>query len=166
MEFGGELVLTEHGSSDSDMHQSGSRVVEPRPNFRLFLSINPSSGEVSRAMRKRCVEVCLIWSNINQIGSCSKKGTIYQRPSSIIESLHTLDCLWHAGMESAALAKVLITHPTIFDILFIHAIIIIIVIFVFGTTLVLLFMVFMIFTIPFFVRVLMMKILSTKRLYK
>ena len=110
MEFGGKLVLTECGSSDSDMHQSGSRVVEPHPNFRLFLSMNPSSGEVSRAMRNRCVEVCLISSNINQIGSCSRKETIYQRPSSSIETLDTLDCLWHVGLKSAALAKVMLNY--------------------------------------------------------
>lgn len=39
---------------------SSQRVIRPHPNFRLFLTADPSCGEVSRAMRNRCVEVCLL----------------------------------------------------------------------------------------------------------
>lgn len=39
---------------------SSHRVIRPHPNFRLFLTADPSCGEVSRAMRNRCVEVCLL----------------------------------------------------------------------------------------------------------
>ena len=57
MEIGGSLVLTEGGGSDS----TGARVIHPHPNFRLFLSMNAETGgEVSRAMRNRCIEVSLI----------------------------------------------------------------------------------------------------------
>ena len=60
MEFGGELVMTECGVSDDDTN-SKPRVIQPHPNFRLFLSMNPNShGEVSRAMRNRCIEVCVL----------------------------------------------------------------------------------------------------------
>jgi hypothetical protein len=60
MEFGGELVITECGTSDED-HNSKPRVIKPHPNFRLFLSMNPGlHGEVSRAMRNRCIEVCVL----------------------------------------------------------------------------------------------------------
>lgn len=60
MEFGGELVMTECGISDEDQN-SKPRVIKPHPNFRLFLSMNPGShGEVSRAMRNRCIEVCVL----------------------------------------------------------------------------------------------------------
>jgi len=57
MEIGGSLVLTEGGGSDS----TGARVIHPHPNFRLFLSMNADTGgEVSRAMRNRCIEVSLV----------------------------------------------------------------------------------------------------------
>lgn len=60
MEFGGQLVVTECGIADSTQ-DAKPRVIKPHPNFRLFLSMNPNShGEVSRAMRNRCIEVCVI----------------------------------------------------------------------------------------------------------
>ena len=60
MEFGGQLVVTECGIADN-ARDATPRVIQPHPNFRLFLSMNPSShGEVSRAMRNRCIEVCII----------------------------------------------------------------------------------------------------------
>ena len=60
MEFEGELIMTECGVSDDD-ENAKPRVIKPHPNFRLFLSMNPNShGEVSRAMRNRCIEVCVL----------------------------------------------------------------------------------------------------------
>lgn len=35
-------------------------VLFPHPNFRMFLTVNPSFGEVSRAMRNRGVEICMM----------------------------------------------------------------------------------------------------------
>eukprot|EP00957_Ditylum_brightwellii_P177856 13546995-Ditylum_brightwellii.AAC.1 len=62
MEQGGELILAECSvSSDDQKHpHQAHRVVTRHPNFRLFLSMNPTSGEVSRAMRNRCIEISLI----------------------------------------------------------------------------------------------------------
>lgn len=57
MEPGGELLLTETGTQGSeDSHRS----MKPHPDFRLFLSMNPDRGEVSRAMRNRCVEIAIL----------------------------------------------------------------------------------------------------------
>ncbi|CAN0118281.1 unnamed protein product, partial [Ectocarpus fasciculatus] len=67
LEPGGVLPLTECGTSSGDGQEvaSGSpssshRTIRPHPNFRLFLTADPSCGEVSRAMRNRCVEVSLL----------------------------------------------------------------------------------------------------------
>ncbi|KAI2503973.1 AAA-family ATPase [Fragilaria crotonensis] len=57
MEPGGELLLSETGTQDNG---SSHRSIKPHRNFRLFLSMNPDRGEVSRAMRNRCVEVSLL----------------------------------------------------------------------------------------------------------
>eukprot|EP00981_Chlorochromonas_danica_P002653 scaffold521_cov177-Ochromonas_danica.AAC.7 len=48
LEPNGELVLNEDGSG---------RVVRRHENFRIFFAMDPSLGEVSRAMRNRCVEL-------------------------------------------------------------------------------------------------------------
>lgn len=58
MEPNGSLLLAEAGvdeTTDGCTH----RKIECHPNFRLFLSMNPSYGEVSRAMRNRCVEISI-----------------------------------------------------------------------------------------------------------
>lgn len=53
-EPGGVLILSERG------HVNGSvEVIRPHPNFRLFMSVDPQHGELSRAMRNRGIEICL-----------------------------------------------------------------------------------------------------------
>ena len=53
-----EFVLAECGGEKA-------RVIVPHKIFRIFLSMNPSVGEVSRAMQNRCLEICLIPSSLN-----------------------------------------------------------------------------------------------------
>ena len=69
LEPGGVLPLTECGTSPDDNtneskvageNTSSHRIVRPHPNFRLFLTADPACGEVSRAMRNRCVEISLL----------------------------------------------------------------------------------------------------------
>lgn len=55
METGGELLINECGVIDGQL-----RVVKPHANFRLFLAMDAQYGEVSRAMRNRCVEIALL----------------------------------------------------------------------------------------------------------
>ncbi len=47
-EDNGVLVINEAG---------GERVIEPHPEFRVFLTVNPRKGELSKAMRNRCLEI-------------------------------------------------------------------------------------------------------------
>ncbi|KAK5030524.1 AAA ATPase midasin [Exophiala sideris] len=54
LEPNGVLTLSEHHSACS-----GSRVIKPHPNFRVFLTLDPRYGELSRAMRNRSLEVFL-----------------------------------------------------------------------------------------------------------
>ena len=100
METGGELVLTECGIDD-DVANGGfgtSRVIKPHPNFRLFLSMNPSFGEVSRAMRNRCIEVSLLPPSTSECLSLEASA----------DNLDAFDCLWHNGIRSSSLAKTMV----------------------------------------------------------
>ena len=54
LEPNGYLTINEHCASDGT-----ARVVKPHPNFRLFLTVDPRHGELSRAMRNRSVELFL-----------------------------------------------------------------------------------------------------------
>ncbi|KAF8340373.1 uncharacterized protein EI90DRAFT_3012262 [Cantharellus anzutake] len=51
----GSLALTERGLVNGEME-----VLQPHPNFRLIMTVNPSRGELSRAMRNRGVEVACL----------------------------------------------------------------------------------------------------------
>ncbi|KAL1318551.1 hypothetical protein AAHE18_15G213600 [Arachis hypogaea] len=55
VEPSGSIVVNERGIVDGNPY-----VVHPHPNFRLFLTVNPHYGEVSRAMRNRGVEIFMM----------------------------------------------------------------------------------------------------------
>ena len=52
LEPNGSLIINENRSSDGS-----ARVINPHPNFRLFLTMDPRHGELSRAMRNRSIEL-------------------------------------------------------------------------------------------------------------
>ncbi|XP_060128572.1 midasin isoform X2 [Zootoca vivipara] len=52
LEPGGVLTMSERGVIDGI-----TPTITPHPNFRLFLSMDPSHGEISRAMRNRGIEI-------------------------------------------------------------------------------------------------------------
>ncbi|XP_076823935.1 midasin-like isoform X3 [Clavelina lepadiformis] len=54
LEPSGVLTITERGIIDGKVVE-----IKPHPDFRLILSLDPSCGELSRAMRNRCVEIHL-----------------------------------------------------------------------------------------------------------
>lgn len=54
LEPNGTLIINEHSTSDGQ-----ARVIRPHPGFRIFLTVDPRMGELSRAMRNRAVEVHL-----------------------------------------------------------------------------------------------------------
>ncbi|SCV04461.1 LAMI_0H16314g1_1 [Lachancea mirantina] len=59
LEAGGSMVINE-----CNLEDGSPRVVKPHPDFRLFLTVNPKFGELSRAMRNRGVELFLEDLNI------------------------------------------------------------------------------------------------------
>ncbi|OJD27910.1 hypothetical protein ACJ73_00703 [Blastomyces percursus] len=54
MEPNGCLVINEQRTRDGT-----AKVVKPHPKFRLFLTMDPRYGELSRAMRNRAIEICV-----------------------------------------------------------------------------------------------------------
>lgn len=53
----GKLLLSEKGVSSTDGGANQSECVSKHPQFRAFLTLDPKNGEISRAMRNRCVEL-------------------------------------------------------------------------------------------------------------
>lgn len=54
LEPGGSLTINEKGSIDGQITE-----IHPHSNFRLFFTMNPKFGELSRAMRNRGIEVVM-----------------------------------------------------------------------------------------------------------
>jgi midasin len=54
LEEGGLLLVNECGLVDGQ-----PRIITPHPDFRVFMAMDPQFGEVSRAMRNRCVEIVI-----------------------------------------------------------------------------------------------------------
>ncbi|TPX21820.1 hypothetical protein DIZ76_015784 [Coccidioides immitis] len=52
MEPDGYLIINEQRTSDGSV-----QIVKPHPHFRLFLTMDPKYGELSRAMRNRSIEI-------------------------------------------------------------------------------------------------------------
>jgi midasin len=89
MEPNGYLVLNEQRTEDGS-----ARTIVPHPNFRLFLTMDPRNGELSRAMRNRSVEVCFL--SEFPVAASSK-----HTPSFTLESaLYRLRYVWNSDAES------------------------------------------------------------------
>lgn len=113
MEKDGELLLSECGTQDGeDSSSSSHRLIKPHPNFRVFLTMNPANGEISRAMRNRCVEISLL----QPIKTDVSQGKDIERPGVAAtmtkgEKIDFLGGLRHAGARSLQLASALLhTH--------------------------------------------------------
>jgi midasin len=62
LEPNGYLSINEHSTADGE-----ARIVKPHPDFRIFMTVDPRFGELSRAMRNRAVEICLIPQETQQL---------------------------------------------------------------------------------------------------
>jgi hypothetical protein len=57
-ENNGVLMVNERGLVNGEV-----KVIKPHPNFRMFMTVDPRNGELSRAMRNRGVEIALVDSS-------------------------------------------------------------------------------------------------------
>jgi midasin len=51
----GSITLSERGYDDGKL-----QILKPHPNFRLFMTVDPQYGELSRAMRNRGIEIAFV----------------------------------------------------------------------------------------------------------
>lgn len=78
LEPNGKLIINE-----CSLENGEPRVVNPHPNFRLFLTLNPKYGELSRAMRNRGIEVYM--DSLNERASHWDMAQI-ARPAHLVSS--------------------------------------------------------------------------------
>ena len=61
LEPDGYLSINEHPTENGE-----ARILKPHPNFRIFLTMDPRNGELSRAMRNRAVELFVPPPNVGK----------------------------------------------------------------------------------------------------
>ena len=67
LEPGGVLTINERGVQDD----GSVPTITPHPDFRLILTMDPKYGEISRAMRNRGIEICLLGEVRKDIINCA-----------------------------------------------------------------------------------------------
>ncbi|KAK4269128.1 hypothetical protein QN277_022325 [Acacia crassicarpa] len=75
VESSGSITVNERGIVDGN-----PLVIHPHPNFRMFITINPTGGEVSRAMRNRGVEIFMMppyWV-LDNVSGCKDDDTEFE----------------------------------------------------------------------------------------
>lgn len=96
LEADGHLVLSEQHSHE----ESGPRIIKPHPDFRIFLTMDPKYGELSRAMRNRSLEVFL-----SEPFPSSKEFELLQYNSTAsISNLRELEPMYIGGQNSVTAA--------------------------------------------------------------
>jgi len=82
LEPNGVLFVNERGLVNGEV-----KTVRPHPNFRIFLTVDPKNGEISRAMRNRGVEIALIDAlSVNDSISLTTSSTYSPSSSSSTDS--------------------------------------------------------------------------------
>lgn len=79
----GRLLLSEKGVTATDE----SEIVEQHHNFRAFLTLDPKNGEISRAMRNRCIELSF---NKESYTDDDLRQMIYQNG---VQNVNLINCL-------------------------------------------------------------------------
>ncbi|PWY71646.1 midasin [Aspergillus heteromorphus CBS 117.55] len=100
----GTLILNEQRTEDGN-----ARVIRPHPNFRLFLTMDSRHGELSRAMRNRCVEICLLPQENNDFVSPSMPAYTSQ------SSLYRLRSVWELDLSAGSEGITDILHEVSLD---------------------------------------------------
>ena len=108
----GALLINEHPTTDGS-----GRLVKPHPNFRIFLTMDPRYGELSRAMRNRCVEI-FVFSR-EQSSPTDTNGAIQAFPceSSIarLRNLRAVDLDVSSSALASRLTDVCLDHISLSD---------------------------------------------------
>jgi midasin len=111
----GALILNEQRTEDGS-----ARIIKPHPNFRLFLTMDSRHGELSRAMRNRCVEICFLPQAGETKVSTSVPAYTCEALLYRLRPLWNLDCLADAEDSSRLLYEVCLDHLSTMDLAYLQ----------------------------------------------
>ncbi|KAL4867700.1 hypothetical protein BDV12DRAFT_197981 [Aspergillus spectabilis] len=111
----GALILNEQRTEDGN-----ARIIKPHPNFRLFLTMDSRNGELSRAMRNRCVEICILPQEDESLDYSSTPA--YTNESSLyrLRSLWSVGCSVAPGEVAKPSCEIRLDHLSISDLAYLQ----------------------------------------------
>ncbi|GAB7337543.1 hypothetical protein MBLNU457_g2860t2 [Dothideomycetes sp. NU457] len=87
LEPNGVLIINEHTNAAGEPH-----IIKPHSNFRIFLTMDPKYGELSRALRNRAVEICMLQQD-GATPAVSDAGLVQLSPESHLHRVRNLQIL-------------------------------------------------------------------------
>ncbi|KAE8307881.1 hypothetical protein BDV41DRAFT_568708 [Aspergillus transmontanensis] len=111
----GALILNEQRTEDGS-----ARIITPHPNFRLFLTMDSRHGELSRAMRNRCVEICFL--PLEDETTVATSAPAYTCESFLyrLRPLWNLDPSASANDVSRLLCEICLDHLSVMDLAYLQ----------------------------------------------
>lgn len=95
-ELGGTLALTERGLVNGEVE-----ILKPHPRFRIFMTMDPVNGELSRAMRNRGIEIHL--ESISQAEDHIRTALSRRRPTPLLPGPLLPELEDHSALRSVQL---------------------------------------------------------------
>ncbi|KAL2820361.1 hypothetical protein BJX63DRAFT_311719 [Aspergillus granulosus] len=111
----GSLILNEQRTEDGN-----ARIISPHPNFRLFLTMDPRHGELSRAMRNRCVEICILPREDDDLKASSTPTYTSQSSIYRLRSIWSPDLSVAAGEVNERIYEICLDHLSIADLAYLQ----------------------------------------------
>lgn len=108
LEPNGLLIVNEHLSLDENAY-----IVKPHPNFRLFLTMDPRHGELSRSMRNRCVELFMQMPPISS--QANSFSSMYEPSVSRFQLFSNIDWSASDSCSLGILMSIFFDHLTVAD---------------------------------------------------
>ncbi|XP_037888619.1 midasin [Glossina fuscipes] len=102
----GKLLISEKGVN---ARSESAEVVKKGKNFRAFLTIDPKNGELSRAMRNRCIELSL---NRETYDLDDKRMIVYAQGVSDIKAINTVIAIHESIAKLTEINNYSVSHLT------------------------------------------------------
>ncbi|XP_055839231.1 midasin [Episyrphus balteatus] len=103
----GKLLISEKGVTANDE----AEIVDKHDNFRAFLTIDPKNGELSRAMRNRCVEMAFSKDNYTKD---DLRVIVYESGISNMNSVNTILTIHERICQATEINNFNVSHLTQF----------------------------------------------------
>ena len=111
-ERNGFLLLSESGTQEGEISGNAHRIIKPHKNFRIFFTMSAVNGEISRAMRNRCVEISLLESTMQNSSPSTNELPAIPRSFSKVQLVDFVSIIRSARIRSMEVASTVLNTYT------------------------------------------------------